>query len=146
MTKYDLNFDFMLLLPEFGLLLTVLLLFAAIICGANSTGTISKLVLNSLPLLVLGSVALAAVGLVAEGAMFWGSYQVDALSQFFKLIIIMGFLVLILNARRQSTLDEGQRLDCFLFLTFATLGLVMMASAAELVTIYLAMELASYSL
>ena len=146
MTKYDLNFDFMLLLPEFGLLLTVLLLFAAIICGANSTGTISKLVLNSLPLLVLGSVALAAVGLVAEGAMFWGSYQVDALSQFFKLIIIMGFLVLILNARRQSTLDEGQRLDYFLFLTFATLGLVMMASAAELVTIYLAMELASYSL
>ena len=146
MSNQDLNFDLMLLLPELAFFLLVLFLFGAIICGMNKDQAKSRAALNLLPLFTVFIVLMAVVGLVSHGQMFWGSYQVDQLSQFFKLLVAGGFLVAVLNARRQPTLEEGQRLDYFLFLTFSAWGLCLMASAAELVTIYLAMELASYSL
>jgi len=147
MTTQNLNFDILLLLPELGLFLMVLFLFGAIIFGADKNAATSKLVINSLPY-IAGAVAVLAIFSLASPkvVMFWGTYQIDALSQFFKLLVTLGFLVTVLNALRQSTLEEEQRIDYFLFLTFSTWGLLMMASAAELVTIYLAMELASYSL
>ncbi len=146
MTTTDLNFNFWLLLPELGLFLMALFLFGAAIRGAGRREGVSRAVLGVLPILTVGLVALAALGLPGRGIMFWGSYQIDTLSQFFKLLVALGFCVAVINARRQPTLDEGQRLDYFLFLTFSAWGLTMMASAVELVTVYLAMELASYSL
>lgn len=142
----DMNFDLLLLMPEFGLFLMVLFLFGATITGVAKNPVATKLVLQSLPLLTVGIVLVSVYGLMSRGTMFWGTYEVDALSQFFKLLVCAGFMVAVINALKQSTLEEGQRLDYFLFLTFSAWGLVMMASASELVTIYLAMELASYSL
>lgn len=146
MTNLDLNFDIYALLPELGLFLLVLYLLAATIAGVPKKPAVLECVLNSLPIAALAVVVLAVCGLGSKVTMFWGTYQVDALSQFFKLLVAAGFFVALLNARRQSTLEEGQRLDYFLFLSFSAWGLTMMASANELVTVYLAMELASYSL
>ena len=142
----SLNFDILQLLPELGFFLTIMFLFGAIIFGVQKDRGAAKLVLGSLPILALGIVIMAVAGLQSREVMFWGSYQMDLLSQFFKLLIAIGYLVAVVNARRQSTLAEGERLDYFLFLSFSAWGLTMMASAVELVTIYLAMELASYSL
>ena len=142
----ELNFDLLLILPELAVFLLVLFLFGAVIAGAHKDPARQKKVLNLMPALT-GVIILAALcGASARGVMLWGTYQVDALSQFFKILVAAGFFVAVVNARTQSTLEEGQRLDYFLFLTFSTWGLMMMASAAELVAIYLAMELASYSL
>ncbi|UQZ91154.1 NADH-quinone oxidoreductase subunit N [Deltaproteobacteria bacterium Smac51] len=140
------NFDICSFLPELSLFILVLFLFAAIIFGANKNPKASNGILNLLPILTLAIVAVSAVSLTADSTMFWGSYKVDTLSQFFKLLVAAGFCVAVINARKQTTLEEGQRLDYFLFLSFSAWGLMLMASAAELVTIYLAMELASYSL
>ena len=146
MSAQDLNFDLRLLLPELSFFLLVLFLFGAIICGLNKDRVKSNAVLNFLPIFTAFIVGMTICGLKFKGLMFWGSYHVDALSQYFKLLVAGGFMVAVLNARRQPTLEEGQRIDYFLFLTFSAWGLCLMASAAELVTIYLAMELASYSL
>ena len=146
MSNLDLNFDIFALLPELGLLLVVLFLTAAIIVRADKNPAALEGVLNSLPIALGAVIALAVFGLCSRAVMFWGTYQVDALSQFFKILVVIGFFVIVVNARRQATLAEGQRLDYYLFLSFSALGLVLMASANELVTIYLAMELASYSL
>ena len=142
----SLNFDILQLLPELGFFLTIMFLFGVIVCGLQKDRGVSRIVLNSLPLLALGIVFMAAAGLQVRWSMFWGAYQMDLLSQFFKLLIAVGFFVVVVNARRQATLGEGERLDYYLFLSFSAWGLTMMASAVELVTIYLAMELASYSL
>lgn len=90
--------------------------------------------------------AAALLALPASGVMLMGSYTVDGLSQFFKLAIAAGFLVLTLNATRQATLDEDKRNDYFLFLSLSAWGLMLLASTTELVSLYLALELASYSL
>ena len=142
----ELNFDIWLLLPELSFFLLIMFLFLATISGVAKDDRARRLVLNSLPYLTGVMVFVAVASLDFRGLMFWGSYRVDGLSQFFKLLVAAGFFVTVLNSRRQSALEEGQRLDYYLFLSFSGWGLVMMASAAELVTVYLAMELASYSL
>jgi len=82
----------------------------------------------------------------AEGVLFWNSYKVDMLSQFFKIAVSGGFFVAVVNAARQPTLLEDKRADYYMFLAFSAWGLMLLSSSAELITIYLALELSSYSL
>jgi proton-translocating NADH-quinone oxidoreductase chain N len=81
-----------------------------------------------------------------RGSMFHGTYQVDQLSQFFKVAVAAGFFFASLNATRQPTLPQDKRHDYFLFMALSAWGLMIMSSAVELITIYLALELSSYSL
>ena len=99
-----------------------------------------------LPTMAAIGVALAFYNMNASGLTFAGTYCVDKLSQFFKLLIAMGFALSVLNASRQPTLDREKRADYFLLMGLSVLGLMILASAVELITIYLALELSSYSL
>jgi len=81
-----------------------------------------------------------------HGTMLWDVYKVDMMSQFFKIAIAFGFFITVINSTRQRTLDEGKRADYFMLLGFSTLGLMLLASSVELITVYLALELASYSM
>ena len=82
----------------------------------------------------------------AHGTLFYDVYKVDLMSQFFKIAIAFGFFVIVLNTSRQPTLADEKRADYYMLLGFSTLGLIMLASCVELITIYLALELASYSM
>jgi len=97
--------------------------------------------------------ALAGLGIVvalfnfnAQGEMLYGAYRIDRISQFFKLLVALGFAVTVLNARRHPTLQDDKRADYFLLIAISAWGLMIMASAVELIAIYLALELSSYSL
>ena len=81
-----------------------------------------------------------------HGTMFWDVYKVDMMSQFFKIAIAFGFFVTVLNSVRKTTLADEKRADYYMLLGFSTLGLMMLASSVELITVYLALELASYSM
>jgi NADH-quinone oxidoreductase subunit N len=88
----------------------------------------------------------AVLVLPSSGVLLAGSYTLDALSQFFKLAIAAGFLALALNASRQPSLARDKRNDYYLFLALSAWGLMLLASTTELMSLYLALELASYSL
>ena len=88
----------------------------------------------------------AVLALPVSGIQLVGVYTLDGLSQFFKLAIAAGFLVLTINASRQPTLAPEKRNDYFLFLTLSAWGLMLLSSTTELMSLYLALELASYSL
>lgn len=133
--------DMTSLLPELAFFaLTALLFVQALGIGAQVP------VRRWLPVGALACAVVAAASLGASATLFHESYKVDALSQFFKLVVAGGFLVTVINATRQPTLEEGKRSDYFLFLALSAWGLMLLASAAELVTLYLALELSSYSL
>ena len=70
----------------------------------------------------------------------------DGLSQFFKMAIALGFAIASLNAMSAPTVKDDQRADYFLFFALSSLGLMLMASSVELITIYISLEIASYSL
>jgi len=97
--------------------------------------------------------AMAGLGVVvalfnfnAQGEMLSGAYRIDMLSQFFKVLVTMGFAMAVLNASRQPTLPAEKRHDYFLLMALSALGLIILASSVELITVYLALELSSYSL
>lgn len=135
-----LRFD--LILSEGYQVLLVALLFIQSLDARLQKPTVAKW----LPAMAGLGVCLALYTFNASGVIFSGTYRLDKLSQFFKVLIAMGFALAVLNASRQPTLDEEKRADYFLLMGLSVLGLMILASAVEMITIYLAMELSSYSL
>ena len=137
------EFNANILLPELFQLVIVLALFLHSVTKSPGSGrNFSPL----LPLAACAGLAAAAFSIGAQGLMFWGSYKIDGLSQFFKFAVALGFAIAVLNASSQPTLEPEKRADYFLLLALSALGLMCLASAVELITIYLALELSSYSL
>ncbi len=133
--------DLQLIIPE--LYQTFLALFIFVYTLKQDGGEKTP---SFLPVAVWISVLAALAGLSARGMLAWDTYQVDGLSQFFKLAISVGYAVAMQNALRQPTLETKKRADYFLLLTLSSLGLMLMSSAVELITLVLALELSSYSL
>ncbi|MDR0355818.1 MAG: NADH-quinone oxidoreductase subunit N [Deltaproteobacteria bacterium] len=129
--------------PEIIFLALVLLLFLASMVKSKKT---AEALLKLCPLAALAAAFGAALTFYLKSELFFGTYRVDGLSQFFKILVCLGYLVTWFNSLTQKTVSETQKPDYYLFLTLSAFGLILLSSAAELVTIYLAMELASYSL
>ena len=97
-------------------------------------------------LLAAGAVISAVVAFGAHGELFYGTYRVDGFSQSFKLLIALGFLLVVLFGEGLRGVDEENEAEYFLFLSISVLGLTFLASSVELLTLYIALELSSYSL
>lgn len=135
--------DFLLLGPEIVQFILILMLFTQ--SAVEDRQTLPG-VTRWLP---IGAVIVAAVSvasLFSSDVLLMGSYSVDRLSQFFKLLVSVGYCILVLNASHQVTLDVNKQSDYFLFLTLSAWGLMLLASTTELLSLYLALELSSYSL
>ncbi len=127
-----------MLLPELWLFGLVCALFVASVKGAKS-------VVSWLPVAAGIGVVVALAGLGARGEILHATYKFDALSQFFKLVIALGFAVVTgISAGRKD--DKDLTPDYFMLLGLSAWGLMLLASCVELVTMYLALELSSYSL
>ena len=101
----------------------------------------------------LSAVFLAAGGLVVtlssvrlEGMLFFEAYRVDLFSQVFKVLVAAGFFLVVCLCSELHGIDERHHSEFFLFLTTCTLAMMMLVSSVELLTIYIALELSSYSL
>ena len=132
--------DMQLFLPETVCLLGALLLFGAQVSGARY-GVVWGLALLS------GVVAIATsvwTWSLAGEPFFPGIYQVDFFSQFVKTIIAGGFVFVAAISGRPHTVSREAWSELPMFLLLATTGMMMLASATELVTLYISMELAAY--
>ena len=101
----------------------------------------------------LSAVFLASGGLVVtlasvrlEGMLFFEAYRVDLFSQVFKVLVATGFFLVVCLCSELNGIDERHHSEFFLFLTTCTLAMMMLVSSVELLTIYIALELSSYSL
>ena len=92
---------------------------------------------------VLGA-TLACLNLT--GNLFSSSYRVDLLSQGFKFMFALSFGFVVLFSKEAPSIHPSRRAEYYLFLSTALLGMMMLASAVELLTLFVAMELSSYSL
>ncbi|MDR2354161.1 MAG: NADH-quinone oxidoreductase subunit N [Deltaproteobacteria bacterium] len=141
-----LNFSIHYIWPETIFFVLVLYLFCGTLLAKKHPLFTETTALLAVPIAGVVALIMAASQIFSYSLMFFGSYQIDSLSQFFKVLISLGFVMAALNSLRQPTLDPQQRVEYFLFLTLSAWGLIILASAVELVTIYLALELSSYSL
>ena len=132
-----------LFLPETILItLTVLLLCLTLAKDPVKTRTVQNLMIVASAALMGG----CFYSMRSSGGLFSGTYQVDLLSQAFKALIALGFCFTVFLSNKPLSVPAGRQVEYFIFLTAASLGMMMLPSAADLLVLYVSMELSSYSL
>jgi NADH-quinone oxidoreductase subunit N len=97
---------------------------------------------------VLSIAAAAVVGyslLGNAGITFDGMYVADGYSTFFKLIFLVSLVLSILVSFRYIAVEKENFGEYYSLLLFATLGMMIMASAGDLIVLYLGLELMALS-
>ena len=127
--------------PELVLLAGCLLAFCMTLTEAR-TQTLRLLVL------CVGA-AFAATSLsclFAKGTLFYGAYRVDLFSQMVKSVMSVGFTLMLLFGADTKGISVRMRPEYYFFLLTSLLGLTLLSSSVELITLFIALELSSYSL
>jgi len=96
---------------------------------------------------------LAAIGLIVciasvgqHGTLFGGTYRVDLFSQIFKILIYIGFFLILCLCGNLNGVDEKWHTEFYLLMSICTMAMMLLTSCVHLLTLYLALELSSYSL
>ncbi|MDA3901944.1 MAG: NADH-quinone oxidoreductase subunit N [Desulfuromusa sp.] len=128
-------------LPEIALMLTVLVLFFMTL-GNFRTGTVqaTSLVLAAITVIV----TFASMG--TQGLMFYDVYQIDALSQLFKVVIVFGLFLIFFLGSGLTGIQDKLHTEYYMFLAISALGLMFLSSSVELLTILLSLEISSFAL
>jgi NADH-quinone oxidoreductase subunit N len=128
--------------PEIYYLMMALALFVVSV----RKGSDAKCAFQTFLALAGGGVLICALSLFQQGSLFFAAYKVDLFSQIFKLALALGLALVALICHRLPAVEERFHAEFYLFLTTCTVGMMMLVSAVELITIYVSLELASYSL
>jgi NADH-quinone oxidoreductase subunit N len=129
------------LLPEIYYL-AVILFFFILSLKEKADDNIQKTAL----LLSAAGVVVTALSINQSGIFFCGAYQVDVFSQIFKLLISIGFFLVVILGGNIGGVNERLKSEYFMFLTASVFGLSLLVSSIELLTIFVALEISSYSL
>lgn len=81
----------------------------------------------------------------SQQSLFNGVYQIDPFGSFFKLLFLIAAILVMLSAGRYIERFRERAAEFYSFMVFALLGMVVMASAGELVTLYIGLELMTVS-
>ena len=131
----------MAFLPEIILLAGSLVLFT-ISLGDHRVREARLAVLSIAALLLLSS----GFSVGQQAVLFDGAYRVDAFSQWLKIVFAFGFLLVVLVSGELPDIQEEVKPEYFLFLTMSVLGLNLLVSSIDLITMVVSLELTSFPL
>jgi NADH-quinone oxidoreductase subunit N len=131
----------MAFLPELILLAGALALF--VICLGDAAARSARIAA-----MITACVTFLAcfLSLEQQAILFDGAYRVDAFSQLLKLVLSLGFVLVLLNSGLLADIREDVRPEYLLFLTLSVIGLVTLVSAIDVITLVVALELSSFPL
>ncbi len=90
-----------------------------------------------------GVVGLTMIG--SSGSVFSGMYISDGYSSFFKIIFLVSLVLSVLISIRYIKLEKVDFGEYYSLMLFSTLGMMIMASAGDIVVLYLGLELMALS-
>jgi NADH-quinone oxidoreductase subunit N len=132
--------DFLLVLPEEILSVGAMLLMLA----AAWAGDRAAPALTWLGVLLLGLAAVFTPGIRdAGGTAFYGLFVADSFAAFAKITLYAGAAVAMLMAMSWFGRDRDYRAEYPVLILFSAVGMGMMVSAADLLTLYVGLELQS---
>jgi len=134
--------DWTLFLPEMSLLLAAALFLVRAWLPFSETRRHFGPALGLAALTVV--LCLACVRL--EGDLFYQTYRVDLFSQVFKSLLALGLLLTVFLCETCNGVSRQRHGEFFLLLFTCTLAMMLLVSSVHLLTIYIALELSSYSL
>lgn len=101
---------------------------------------------ETLAILTLASVAVVMLSMGGSfGETFAGMFISDGYSVFFKLIFLSCLILSVLISVRYIGIEKVNFGEYYSLLLFSTLGMMLMASAGDLITLYLGLELMALS-
>ena len=99
------------------------------------------------------ALGLAAAGVVAclaavpaSATLFAGTYRVDLFSQVFKVLLAMGLFLVLCLCDRLPGVAPKRHAEFYMLLFTCTLAMMFLVSSIHLLTLYVSLELSSYSL
>ena len=99
------------------------------------------------------AMVLAAVGVVVclasarlEGVLFFKAYRVDLFSQVFKVMLSAGLFLIVCLCSELKAVEERLHPEFYLLVFICTMAMMLLVSCVHLLSIYVALELSSYSL
>jgi NADH-quinone oxidoreductase subunit N len=132
--------DFLLILPEEILSVGALLLMLAAAWGGDRAAP----VLTWLAILILGAAALFVPGIVDAGGTAFGGLMIgDSFAAFSKIVIYAGAAIALVAAMSWFGRDRDYRAEYPVLILFSAVGMGMMVSAGDLLTLYVGLELQS---
>ncbi|GAB4487401.1 MAG: NADH-quinone oxidoreductase subunit N [Thermodesulfovibrionales bacterium] len=99
----------------------------------------------------VASLSIVSMGIVAytmmsaSGTTFGGMFVADGYSTFFKLIFILNVILTVLISTKYIDVIRVNFGEYYSLVLFATIGMMLMASAADLMVLYLGLELMALS-
>src|SRR5262245_13894341 len=130
-------------LPEMVLAVgAMLLLMLGVFRGERSAGAIHWLAIVLLVAAGCIVVALPPGKLITFG----GSFVVDGFARFLKLLALTGSAVAILMSLDYLRREKQQKFEYSILILLSTAGMLMLISAADLIALYLGLELMSLAL
>lgn len=135
--------DLLVILPEIFLSIAAMVL---LLLGVYR-GDKSSALVHSLSIVVL----LVALALVVRGgagtvSAFGGLVVDDAFSRFIKVLILLGAAASLVISRQYLILEKTDRFEFPVLVLLATVGMLLMTSANDLMSLYLSLELQSLAL
>jgi NADH-quinone oxidoreductase subunit N len=134
--------DLLAVAPEIVLSVTAsILLFTAVLMKDNGRGINPWLSLAG-----LGVAAWFALCPDSAHAAYNGMYAADRFTQFFKIIFLLGTGLVVLISVKYNEDENLNHGEYYSLLLFSTVGMMLMAAASDMITIFLGLELLSISL
>ncbi len=127
-------------LPELTLLGAGLIMF--IVSLGKTNGDTTKNIAIGLGAAIFGATLLSYC---QTGKLFFNAYQVDLFSQVFKTLISGAMLLVLIFGQKLKGISEKVYPEYYLFLFMSVLGLMMLVSSVELLSIFVALELSSFA-
>jgi NADH-quinone oxidoreductase subunit N len=127
--------------PELVLLAGALGLF--VVTLGTTQGKAARAGAIFVALVTLGA---SIVALPQSAVLFDGAYRVDAFSQWLKIVISAGYLFVLLLSGNLPDIRQETKAEYYLFLTLSVLGLTMLISSVEVLSLIIALELSSFPL
>ena len=130
-------------IPEMILVLGAMaLLMLGVFRGDKATGAISGFAV----LLLIAAIALVALQPAGKVVAFNGSFVSDGYARFLKVLSLVGSAATILMSTEFLGRPGGERYEFPILILLSTTGMMMLISAADLIALYLGLELMSLSL
>ncbi|MFA7414162.1 MAG: NADH-quinone oxidoreductase subunit NuoN [Rhizobium sp.] len=131
-----------LITPELILAVgAMVLLMIGVFSGDKSAPTVTGL---AVALLIASGLWMVLVP--AEGSAFGGAYLADGFARFMKVLALIGSVTAMVMAVGHARFDHLDRFEFPVLLVLATLGIMLMISANDLISLYLTLELQSLAL
>jgi len=133
-------------LPSLGAILPELVLAAgamALLMIGVFVGERSVRMVNFLAVVVLAVSAVAILLSQQDGAIWNGAFVIDGFAKFLKVTALVGSAVSILLAWRFMRVEGFESFEFPVLVVLATLGMLVMISANDLISLYLGLELSA---